>query len=610
MKQKRVMLLLSAAAIASGLLFVLPGGIQVLPQPFTPANRPMGHVPDQPDHNHGQASSGNSNSSRNPTAASSTPSPAATASSSAESAPAGRMLAPDKPQYAVLDNKQYPVRTYEPLLMPNDPNANQIWVNDAKLPQAWDIAAGSTETVLAIIDSGFALQHEEFSGRWYANQGETGPTTNQGPSLLNCSDRGLALSASCNLIDDNQDGILDNESGAATRQNPSRLNCSDQGIALDKACNRLDDDANGFVDDVNGWDFANNDPSAQAGQTNPSGSGTTHGSRVAGIAAATGNNSVGIAGVNWQTKILPLQALDDDGYGNTLGVGQAILYAAARGADVISLSLGSDLPDDYVRQAVRVAIASGSVVVAASGNDGCACMVYPANYPEVLAVGASNNGQPAGFSSYGANLDILAPGVGMLSTSWTAANPTNAYASNIAGTSYATPLVSGLLARLLSQQPTAKPLQLIAALTENSGRSGLTALASANRSDTTGYGIADAATASGRMAVADTPAIAYRFTPASTGSSFNAQSPAEPDGTFQAQACSDPLRGGTPLQELQRGSHTIYSLSQAEAWQAQLAGYTTRRFAEVCLTQPHDTPAVVRNLNIFKEFRNIYENKL
>lgn len=509
--------------------------------------------------------------------------------------------------FITINNKQYPLRVYEPLLIPNDPQANQWWVTNSKLNQAWDVPAGSHETLLAVIDTGFALQHEEFSGRWFANTGEQGSTASEGPSQLNCTARGLALDASCNLVDDDGDGELDEEGGTVSYENPSRLNCTDQSKPLNKACNRLDDDANGFADDVTGWDFANFDNSTQAGEINPTGIGTNHGTRVAGVAAAAGNNGKGIAGSDWNTKILPLQALDDNAYGDTYGVGRAILYAASMGADVISLSLGSDLPDEYVRETIRIASQAGSLVVASSGNDGCDCLVYPAHYPEVLSVGAlDTSNAPASFSSYGADLDILAPGTGITTASWTAANPTASYASNVAGTSYSTPLVSGLLTRLLSQRPTATPLQLIAALTESTDRLSLPATTSRNNS--LGYGKLDAQKATSRLMTPQADTIAHRLTPVSIGATLDPDNPVEVPGTYYAIQCSGGVPGTTPVIELTKGTDKLFTVSQVEAWTAQQAGYASQLFAHTCLSQPHDTPGSVRDLNIYREFRNLYDH--
>lgn len=505
--------------------------------------------------------------------------------------------------YMTINDKEYPIRDYEPLMTPNDPAASQAWVASSKLNQAWDVASGSNPTLLAVIDTGVALAHQEFTNRWFSNSGEQGATGQEGISALNCTARGLPVSASCNLVDDDADGIVDEETGPASRENPSRLNCTDQAKPLDKSCNRVDDDLNDYTDDVTGWDFADMDNSVQAGELNPTGSGTTHGTRVAGLAAATGNNGVGIAGVDWQTKILPIQALSDDAQGDTYGVGRAILYAASMRADVINLSLGSVLPDEYVREAIRVATQKGSLVVAAAGNDGCNCMVYPANYPEVLTVGALDGTNPASFSSYGNNLDIMAPGTGIISSSWSAGNPTTAYTSGNAGTSFSAPIISGLMTRLLSQQPTATPLQLIAALTENSDRTGLDSTVS--RSNNLGYGKLDAQTATNRMHTARSETQFYRFSNVSLGAALNPVSPLEISQDYQAIYCGTDKPGTTPIYELTKAGSQVFTISPTEAWTAQGDGYSTTPFFNACLSQPHDSISILRDINLNKEFRNI-----
>lgn len=533
-------------------------------------------------------------------------SPSTATTQQSDTSPSRPQPQADRRRTAVItmDGQHYPLRTYKPLATPNDPAAAQWWVTETKLTQAWDAPSGSYQPLVAVIDTGFGLAHEEFAGRWHVNSGESGASSSEGPSQLNCSDRGLPLNANCNLIDDDADGTIDNENWAVVYQNPSRLNCSAQSRPITKDCNRLDDDNNGLIDDTTGWDFANNDNRPQAGELNPTGSGTTHGTRVAGIAAATGNNGTGIAGVDWHSRILPIQALDDDSYGDTLGVGRAIAYAVAQGADIISLSLGSDLSDDYVRQAVRNATAAGSVVVAASGNDGCTCISYPANYPEVLAVGAlDTNRARASFTSYGSNLDILAPGTSMTTSSWSAGNPTAAYASGVNGTSFATPLVSGILARMLAQRPEATPLQLIAGLTENSDRLGLASATA--RSDTLGFGTAEANAAIQRMIVPRNQPQAYSFTPVSSGNKLNPAQAAEISGTYRAQQCAAGLPGTTPIYEMTKAGSAFYTISPTERWLAGLSGYSTSTFAYACLHQPHDTAQTVRQLNVFKEFRNI-----
>lgn len=534
------------------------------------------------------------------------PAYAAQPASLSQTLPAKRIIRDTVNKTLTVDGTEYPLRSYKMQATPNDPSASQWWVTNTQLNLAWDTPTGSNDTLLAVIDTGFALAHEEFSNRWHTNPGESGVAASENPSSLNCTARSLPLNASCNLIDEDANGIIDDESGAVSYQNPSRLNCTGQSRALAKDCNRIDDDGNGLVDDLTGWDFANNDNSVQAGELNPNGTGTTHGTETAGVAAATGNNAKGIAGVDWHTKVLPIQALDDDSYGDTLGVGRSIEYAIQQGADVISLSLGSTQPDSYVRAAVAEAIANGIAVVAASGNSPCNCIVYPANYPEVVAVGAlDTNSLPASFSSYGTSLDILAPGTTITSPAWSAASPTAAYASNLAGTSFATPMVAGLMTRLLSSRPSMTPLQLIAAITESTNR--LTLPSTASRTTTLGYGSMDASTATTRNATSKNSPFLYAFAPISRGNGLSPSSPADVVGNYGVKACEDGRPGTTPLFELTKaGASTIWSISQAEVWKAQASGYTATLFAEVCLQQPQDTSEAGHEINLFKEFRNNY----
>jgi hypothetical protein len=511
-------------------------------------------------------------------------------------------------RFVILEGKKMPVRVYKTQSLPNDPYADQWWVTSTNLDQAWGIPQGDHETLLAIIDTGFGLQHEEFAGRWHVNSLETGPATEENPSMLNCTDRGLALNMSCNLMDDNGDGIVDNEAGPTDRENPSLLNCTDRGLPLDKSCNLIDDSGNGLIDDVSGWDFVSHYPSSQAGRTNPAGEGTTHGSRVAGVAAATGNNGRGIAGVDWNTNILPIQAIDDDGYGDTLSVGRAIYYAAAQGADVINMSLGTPYDDPFVRQAVQAAIAAGSIVVAASGNDGCDCVLYPANYPEVLAVGALNtSNERASFSSWGANLDVMAPGLQMITSNWTPTNPTNSYVSGAAGTSFASPVIAGMLTRLKSNQPDATPVQVIAALMENLRR--LSIPGSAARSDTLGFGGLDALKATNRIVQPASSSLLYALSPLSKGDRLGTFQPVESENPYHVYVCEQPIYGAVPVYELVNAASRFYSVSEVERQRAAASGYSSTRIAYGCVTQAHDNNDSIRLINIFSELKNAITSK-
>ena len=489
------------------------------------------------------------------------------------------------------NGKKYPIRQYSTLALPNDPNASQWWTTQSKLEAAWDIGAGSNPVIVAVLDTGFDLEHEELSNRWFVNSGESGATAAENASDLNCTDQAISLDESCNNIDDDFDGILDNESGITTTENPSRLNCTDQVITLDKSCNLVDDDSNGLVDDVKGWDFANFDQVVEAGETNPTGSGTTHGTNVSGVVGANANNSVGIAGVNWTTTILPIQVFTDDSYADTLIISRAIRYAADMGADVINLSLGSWFSDSYMRDAISDAIDAGVVVVAASGNDGCSdCILYPANYPEVVAVGSlSIGGGISSFTSYGNNLDLLAPGSSMTSSTWS--NSNNSSYAIVSGTSFSSPFVAGLLALGRSHQPDATWTEIIAAMLENTDKSVL----SDTHSNVFGFGLADAEKFITRTTTPRTDAYETRLTPLMTTNTLSSEL------TYQ---CDNPLQGSTSLYQLVKSGSYKYTVNEHEKYQLQNSGWVDSFFGHVCVGLPDDDSAQIRNLNLIVEFAN------
>lgn len=489
-----------------------------------------------------------------------------------------------------IDGKTYPLRVYEPLALPNDTYANQWWVGPTGMEQAWSVPAGPYQTKTAIIDTGYALNHEEFSGRWATSSGESGATIAENPSYLNCSDRALSLNRSCNNIDDNLDGIVDNETGFTSDENPSWLNCTDRSITLDKSCNRVDDDVNGQVDDYRGWDFSNYDHSPQAGEVYDGGSDSDHGTMTSGVLGATGNNGVGIAGVNWYTDILPIQALDDYGYGNSLTVGNSVYYAVDQGVDIISISLGTSADDPFLRQAILYAMENDVVVVAASGNNGCECIVYPANYPEVVAVGASNSSNTtASFSNFGAELDIVAPGQNITTSYWTKDNQTSAYASNVAGTSFSTPFVAGVLGLLRSNQPNASWDELTGILYEESNRKSLTASAPHSKSFGFGYVLSDQAL--NRVSQAYSPISNYRF----SGTIL---------GTERIKVCDAGMFPGSYLYELTKNGQVDYTVNQYERRKKTANSWTSKKLFGLCVGLPTDTPDFIRTISLTQEIRN------
>lgn len=328
---------------------------------------------------------------------------------------------------------------YEYYLMAttNDPQLGSSWhLSTIQADRAWDVTTGSSNTVVAVIDSPFALSHEDLVNKWKTNSGETGNTQNGDT-------------------------------------------CWD-GSAKDKSTNSCDDDENGYIDDWRGYDFINDDNNVQAGLTNPTGESISHGTLVAGTVAATANNSKGSVGVDQNATIMPLQVFDDDGNATTTDIVAAVEYAYNNGATVINMSLGSNGNDPLLLAAIKAARAKGIMVVVAGGNcalnDQPICytltppgrVTYPAVHPEVVAVGATaSNDTRASFSSYSASIDVVAPGVnvGPIPT-YTQANPTTAYAT-ASGTSFSSPIVAGIAALIKAQFPAISLLDWEASLKES-----------------------------------------------------------------------------------------------------------------------------------------------
>lgn len=169
-----------------------------------------------------------------------------------------------------------------------------------------------------------------------------------------------------------------------------------------------------------------------------------HGTMVAGVANAEANNGLGIAGVAWDARTLPVRVVDR--YGATSAyIAQGVMYAANQGAQVINISLTGPGWSRIERDAINYAVAHGSVIIAAAGNSADAVPRYPAAYDHVIAVASTNpDNTRADFSSYGPTIDIAAPGREI----YTTLRPnTYGYAD---GTSLAAPQVAGVAALVWS----------------------------------------------------------------------------------------------------------------------------------------------------------------
>ena len=227
----------------------------------------------------------------------------------------------------------------------------------------------------------------------------------------------------------------------------------------------IDNDGNGYIDDVRGWNFVTN--------TNNPQDGNGHGTHVSGTIAAKGNNGIGVAGVAWNAKIVPLKFLSDTGSGTTANAIKAIDYCTANGIKLSNNSWGGGLFDSLLLQAITNAGAADHLFIGAAGNSALnidVSLSYPASYNlsnMVNVASTTNTGALSVFSNYGvATVQVAAPGSNIFST-WpvglTVLGQPNGY-NSISGTSMAAPHVTGLAALLRGKMPSWTATQVRSAI--------------------------------------------------------------------------------------------------------------------------------------------------
>ncbi len=255
-----------------------------------------------------------------------------------------------------------------PLLTPNDPDYAAQWgLANIQAPGAWAFNTGSADVVVAVIDTGVNYLHPDLQANIWTNPGEI-------------------------------------------------------------AGNGIDDDANGFVDDMHGWDFAGGSEvdTTDADADPMDMDAGSHGTHVAGIIGAVGNNAVGGTGVAWNVRLMPLKIQPDDAVSlASIDIVAAIAYAIDNGVDIVNCSYGGSLHDPSEETAFASLQDAGILAVCAAGNSGANADLSP-NYPSgfdldnIISVAAGHQAdQLASFSNYGAtSVDLMAPGVAISSTAY------------------------------------------------------------------------------------------------------------------------------------------------------------------------------------------------
>lgn len=327
-------------------------------------------------------------------------------------------------EYIEFIEPNYKYRVEQIVEIPNDPKYSDQWALPAvNALNSWRKSSGKN-VIIGVIDTGIDFNHDEFEGQLWINSTE----------------------------DINNNGKFDPWPNSETRD----------GVTGD--INNIDEDGNGYIDDVIGYDFVDQEtynigdflrhdylPIDE----------NAHGTIVSGVIAAKTNNSIGISGLAYDSKIMAIRAFDATGNAESDDIANAIIYAVRNGAQILNMSFGENFESYLIRDVIKYAYSQGVVMFASSGNNNWTLPHYPSDFEEVICVGAINPSfTKYGFSNYGSMLDLVAPGQEIVTT-----DVDNKYTTTN-GTSLAAPYAAAAAALILEINPNFSPAQVKSILQE------------------------------------------------------------------------------------------------------------------------------------------------